>query len=863
MDFLKLGRSRPAPLVINLRDACSYPLEQVGSKAQRLAAMMEAGLPVPCGWVVLERAFEIFCRENGLVPEGKEITTEDVIKGTLPKGVLEAISQAMKDSSAGKRFAVRSSSCAEDGAEFSMAGQFQTVLDVCKSDLSQAIKRCWASRFASPVSAYLEKRSSRQVPTMGVIIQEQIQPEFSGVIFTVDPLNRSSDHLVVEWVSGLGEKLVSGKVVPERIRLGRSSKTVPEGVPTTLVPHLIRLRDLALGAERMFSQPVDMEWCCTKDELYILQSRPVTGICGSHSVAWTNANMAENFPRPLVPLAWSAVDAFYTAYMRCALRLFGWSDARLARLGNVVECLNGIHCGRIYYNLNNWYRVMYLFPIGRWLARFLDTYIGQKTTVSLGDGGLGHASGGTFRKWVDSTLFWPRFFRCLAVSGRRMDQAEPAFSRTKALWRKEASEDPSPKGCLGVLDDIFRFVDQRWQACVLADLKVMVGTGLLELLVERWVKGETGQMLAALMEGVEVKSTEPVRYIWNMAQMIKGDSELARLLKDRRYQELEGSLGPGEQKALEGFMQEFGGRCYHDCMLVYPTFEERHDLFWDLVRGYMLSKRPSPDSSCQVKVKRSGPDTDLPMEIKALPFWKRLLLERVLSSARKAMQLRERGRLLQSMLFGEIRRTCLLLARPLVERGHLAEQEEIFYLHLSELRDLVDGKFQFPELISELVALRKRALKKSEKYELPEFFLTDWAEYWKPEVSVQKHSDAASLRGLGVSHGKARGRVRVVLDPSMGHELRRGEIMVARTTDPGWTPLFFLAGGLVLERGGMLSHGSIVAREFGIPAVVGLEGACSILRDGQDVEIDGTSGTVTLFSSRHLDGKGQGVKGHA
>ena len=345
--------------------------------------------------------------------------------------------------------------------------------------------------------------------------------------------------------------------------------------------------------------------------------------------------------------------------------------------------------------------------------------------------------------------------------------------------------------------------------------------------------------------------------------MIKGDSELARLLKDRRYQELEERLGPGEQKVLEGFMQEFGGRCYHDCMLVYPTFEERPDLFWDLVRGYMLSKRPSPDSFRQVKEKRRGPDTDLPADIKALPFWKRLLLKRVLSSARKAMQLRERGRLLQSMLFGEIRRTCLLLARHLVERGHLAEQEDIFYLHLSELRDLVDGKFQFPELIPELVALRKRALKKSERYEPPEFFLTDWAEYWKPEASVQKHSDAAFLRGLGVSHGKARGRVRVVLDPSMGHELRRGEIMVARTTDPGWTPLFFLAGGLVLERGGMLSHGSIVAREFGIPAVVGLEGACSILRDGQEVEIDGTAGTVTLFSSRPLDGKGQGVKGNA
>ncbi len=836
--------------ILPLVDCKSAPIEEVGSKAKRLAELLSRDFPVPLGLVVTERAFRSFCSYNDLDGDKPSTNPEQILEGNFPPGMERAILDAVKTSVGEGFFAVRSSSSMEDGTDFSMAGQFETLLDVSLLRVPDAIKRCWASRLGRPVSAYLKKAGTHSVPSMGVIVQNQVKPLFSGVVFTLDPVTKSTDYLVVEWVEGMGEKLVSGRIVPGRIHLRRVSGAMPKGLPEALAHNISQLRRFALDAEKIFHQPVDMEWCCDRESLYVLQARPITAISSPSAVAWTNVNMAENFPKVLAPLAWSAVDIFYTHYMRCALKLFGWSESGLSRAKGTLTSLNGVHCGRIYYNLNSWYDVMHLFPIGRWLTRFLDTYIGQKSEIALDGKRRGQGPIGLPARASQLLLFWPRFLWVLFSAKRYLDGLEVQFHHMRSGWRQVSGNGASIKVVFDTIQDIFQRVDTSWQGPVCADLKVMVATGLLETLIGRWISKDTDPVMAKLMQGIEVKSTEPAKLIWQMSQEVKGNAKLRKLIEAKDYEGLEKNLDQRQRQLLDFFMEEFGARCYHDCMLIYPTFEERHHLYWDLVRGYIASEG---HASRLEKEDETKIDQALNSVIKSLPFHKRLILKGALALSRDATVLRERGRLFQSLLFGELRRLVLVLGRLLKKMGHLNRADDIFYLHLPEIRDLVEGKFLFPELLSKIIKLRKKAHEENSAIEPPEFFISEKAEYFMPVAEDVRHNDSYSLVGLGVSGGRKVGRVKIVLDPASGHGLRKGDILVAKTTDPGWTPLFFMAGGLVLEKGGMLSHGAIVAREFGIPAIVAMEGATKILKDGQMIEMDGTSGTVVLLSGRQRE----------
>ncbi|HEB68489.1 MAG TPA: hypothetical protein ENI88_02590, partial [Desulfobulbus sp.] len=491
------------------------------------------------------------------------------------------------------------------------------------------------------------------------------------------------------------------------------------------------------------------------------------------------------------------------------------------------------------------YEVMHFFPIGHWLSKFLDTYIGQKTIISFHPTGVAQKAHGPLKKVADLLLFWPRLMSTLKRAKKRLDRFEPEFYRQRASWRTRSDVRGTAKSHLDTLQDLFRFVDNHWGPPVSADLKVMVSTGLLEVLAGRWISKDVNALMAKMMQGIEVKSTEPSKLIWSMSRMIKKDEGLLRLLKDGNYDAIEQALHEEQRSLLFSFMEDFGGRCYHDCMIIFPTFEERHDLFWDLVKSYATA----PENSSKEWNRDAADEREQYVKdcLKSLSFWKRFVFKQVLLSAQKATGLRERGRLLQSLLFGEFRRVALGLGKHLAQKDHLQHAEDIFYLQLAEIRDLVEGKFQFPETVSEIVRLRKKAYAEAEDAEPPEFFLTERGAYYKTDHVFEQGPATCSLRGIGVSGGKIVGKVKVILDPASGHALQHGDILVTRTTDPGWTPLFFIAGGLILEKGGMLSHGAIVAREFGIPAIVDMQRATEILKDGEMIEIDGTAGTVTLL----------------
>ncbi len=817
---------------------------EVGAKAARLAEAVRLGLPVPEAFAVTAGAFREFCTANGIrlasEPGG---VAERIRAGTLPAALLAELHERLA-ALAAQTFAVRSSARAEDGTSCSVAGQLQTFLEVPRDDVPARIKACWAALFAPPILAYAARRGMPPSTEMGVVVQRQIHPRYAGVLFTLDPVSGSADHFVIEWGRGMGDALAAGATTPQRIRVSRRRPAPPPDLPPDLATLVVPLAKHAAALERRLGCPVDVEWCTEGEALYLLQARPVTVAMAPGTAVWTSTNIAENFPAPLTPFAWSIVDEFYTRYVRSLANLLGVRDPALERRGGPLHRLTGVQGGRIYYNIRSWYQLLerYVPGGGAALRRGLDQYIGQEVPVPPDPAARGAPS----RRpgplaWLS---FWARLTLHLALARRTLAGFEKLFRDYRRALRQPTYGSLGAPALMNRLDALFEdFVARHGHRQCVADLSVVVFPGLLETLLKRWTASTDGSgvLTVKLLRQPGTSGAEAADLIARMAQGIRERPELGALLDSGRCAEVLQTL-PAPLSALYAqFMERFGCRCYHEGLIASPTFEERPDLFWDLVCRYR--RAPRTPGMASGAAPRPEPADEV---LRGLSRERRFVLRLVMGRARRAIALREQGRLVQSLLFGEVRRLALALGEALVRLGRLEASEDVFYLHTWELRDLCAGKLLFPETLPDLVAMRRAALERCSGREPPECFVLPEGGYWHPREPDARGDTAAVAHGVGASSGRAHGTARVILDPTRDR-LEPGEILVARSTDPGWTPLFAIAGGLVLERGGILSHGAIVAREFAVPAVVGVEGITRRLRGGELVSVDGDSGEVVIL----------------
>jgi pyruvate,water dikinase len=830
---------------------------EFGFKAARLGGMVRLGLPVPAGCVIGVAAFREFCAANGIRPGElpAERCKELIRSGSIPPTLLTELKECLTALPAGK-YAVRSSAVAEDGRSFSMAGQLDSFLNVRFKDIPERVKDCWIAMLGPAVTAYARKNRVSHKHDMGVIVQQQINARYAGILFTLDPVTRSADHLVIEWVQGLGDQLVSGAVTPERVHLNRHHPVIPKWLPEDLRHALAQLAKHAIRAERHFNFPIDIEWCSDCSEVFLLQARPITAVGKHDAVVWTNTNMSENFPRPLTPFAWSVVDKFYTHYMLNLAGMLGVHDPRLRKRKSPVNRLTGIQCGYVYYNIKSWYRLLriYLPAFDGAFRGYLDHYIGQSVPVDLDSADTAPWGGRGVTGILRHISFWSRLAFCVANGRYFLNRFERLFSVFRHRLRRPPYRTLTAGALVGKLDELFEdFVARHWYHQCIADFSVLLFPGILHSLVARWVPGRFGDpamVSARLMQHRDMASTDSARIIARMAQAIREDRALARLLDHGNFGALEAGLPVPLRALFDDFMDRFGSRCYHECMIVSPTFEERHDLFWELVSKSRISEAPQNRNLSDTR----DTETDyLDNVLRALPVTRRHVIAWIAKRARSAIALREQGRMVQSMLFGEIRRLAVCLGENLNRIHHLSAADDVFYLRLSELRDLCYGKFLLPETVPKLIAMRRKALERCDEVEPPECFVLDQGEYWKEHTPVPPLMDDGVLRGTCASRGKVTGTARVMFDPVADHRLQPGDILVARSTDPGWTPLFMIAGGLVLERGGMLSHGAIVAREFGIPVVVGVTGATKQIPDGARVCVNGDAASVIVLDQAPAD----------
>ena len=693
-------------------------------------------------------------------------------------------------------------------------------------------------------------------------------------------------------VRGLGEALVSGEVDAHTWHVCRDGSILERHVsntsrktdgPVLTDEQVQEVAALAATAERLFGFPQDIEWAIG-DRLVLLQSRPITSLRSDQDLdapptIWDNSNIVESYSGVTTPLTFSFAREIYPPVYREFCRMMGVPRRVIARHDDTFLNVLGLVRGRLYYNLLNWYRILALLPAYRMNRRFLEQMMGVEQALpdAQADAIATQVSSGRFA----DGLRLSRTVVGLVVNHVTLNRRITAFNRRLSIALGPTS--PPLADCR--LDELvahYRALRSRlllnWDAPLVNDFFAMVFYGLLRRLVARWCGHDDASIQNELIGGEGgMVSAEPAILIQRLARLAAEDTALLERLSSGDLPDIRAELErrPALRDGCRAYLAKFGDRTFNELKLESVSL---HDDPLPLFRAVGAFGR-------QIAAARLDRQAPSPAQRRAAAWarvsralaWhpiRRLALSWVLKHACRRVRDRENLRLERTRLFARVRQIFLELGRRLHARGVLEAPRDVLYLEVDEVLAFVDGRSTFTDLRS-LAALRRREFRAYEEGPvLPNRFVTRGSPYlghenlshepvvsgfsrtperppegghYAREIPSQAHSTGAEpndqRRGLGCSPGVVRGPVRVVTDPR-GADLSSRSILVAEHTDPGWIMVFPAALGVIVERGSVLSHAAIVARELGIPAVVSLPGVTDWLRDGDWIELDGSTGVV-------------------
>ncbi len=834
-------------------------LGHVGGKALNLGKLTRAGFAVPNGFCLTTDAYRFSVKD---VPE---VAKDIALAPALIAAIQDARARLQTDT-----VAVRSSATAEDLGDASFAGQQDTFLNVTDDTLLDAVKACWASLRSSRAIAYRQTQGiSEEDLAMAVVVQEMCPAEVAGVLFTVSPFDENVCIIESNW--GLGESVVSGEITPDNFHVARETgevikKTVAkktemvsafckrapvplakQDIPSLTDAQLKSLAKLGMQVEAFYGQPMDVEWAFADSELFLLQARTITGQkkaarlqCMSmgtteaveklrqeeirrlekradkHGTVWCHHNIAEVLPAPL-PMTWEIVKEFMSGNggLGIAYRNLGYyPSARVDTMG-ILDLV----CGRIYVNLN---RETELYFDGYPLAHDFETLKRepQKAMYAQAAPNIRHSSASF---WFKLPIHLVRMSSAeLRLRKQRLDfdrrlteQVFPQFQATvKTEWNITyphlSDTEVVEKFQEWRTKTLREFAPQALMATLLAGFSLQrLETGFAKCLDETEAKGLTQQLITGLSGNLTVETNEK---LWQVAV---------------------GTL------SLNEFLAEAGHRAVGEFELAQPRWREDTSYLEQIIASFRTrlkddrknARVANGEGASQQREEAENRLAELLKNKKNL--WKQIGEE--LAFTRRYMPFRETAKFYLMLGYEQIRRALVELDRRYQLNGG------IFYLVPDELTRLINGE-DFSRIIAERKSQRDALL----QIELPDVLFSDSLMEKLSDEETAQTSPTHAYTGVGISAGVATGPARVLLDPGDVHPKDRGYILVCPSTDPGWTPLFLHAAGLVMERGGMLSHGAVVAREYGIPAIANIPNATRNIADGQQLHIDGNRGTVSI-----------------
>lgn len=822
----------------------------VGGKGSNLHVLTKAGFPVPPGFVVTAEAYDEFLRhvdwlDSELVNfdfEHPDRLRDQCIALRarlscieLPPAVGEAIHAALAKlaSTSDAAFAVRSSSTFEDLAQAAFAGQHDTYLNIRGANLvCERVRDCFISLWGDRAVLYRQHQGfSQRDARMAVVVQRQIECEVAGVGFSVNPISGRADRLLLNANWGLGESVVSGECEVDQFELEKQTLAVteqsighkqhmvvpvPAGVEDRSVPaaqadvpcltagDVSAVGELLKRVEAHYGWPQDIEWGMQGQALYLLQSRPVTTL----EARWTRDESAERFPIAMTPLCWDFISVAFRRSLAHSLNLMGLPPLRGDWFGLFD---NYVYGNQSLVQLVSSYRPLRARSMAQLVAEIPE--LRQRYA------------------WVlDLPVAWARDLDRYLLRLGRLSAVAVEEASVPEIWQhiNEA---------LAVASDYF-----------LPNIAISMTQSFLHRLLHALVGMAVGpepalSVVDGLLAGCETKTAQVNREIHELAQMVRQAPALERLVLqgDSRtlWQRQAFSQFPDFLRRFEQFVEDHGHREI-DMDYYHPTWSGQPWVMLDSI-ALVVRGEPGEDPAETARAQRQRYFMTEHQFLAACPEPVQYFFRELIRLTRTYTMLDDLEHYQTTRINPIARRAAVALGRRLQDLGILDAPEDVFFFRKEDLEQLVAT---FPNVDCPLYRQKVGDVKRSYEQAMQQ------SPPWTPgQAQAAIEPGTGALRGLPGSPGRVTGACHLVHSPADFAHFPKGAILVARTTNPAWTALFYAASGLITESGGPLSHGAVTAREMNLPAVMSVRGVMSLLQSGQMVTVDGSQGAIQIASS--------------
>lgn len=790
----------------------------VGKKAQNLFLAKSYGIPVP----------ELFAIGH---EELKSDKLESFVRGYLEKNFSKT-----------QLFSVRSSALAEDGEQYSFAGQFETYLNVPTEDVIEKIKKCKESVHSENINEYCKQQGITEELLMGVIIQEMINGDVSGVMFTANPQGILNESVIVVG-EGSGDGIVEERVKTTSYYYNNTDKLYyyedMEDSPIIARDQLEGLISFADKLKELFGEYLDIEFTIKDGQIYILQVRPITTLKDSKQVVLDNSNIVESYPGITLPLTQSFIEfAYYSVFKGVAYRCLK-NKKLVEKYDDVFKQMVGSANGRVYYKISNWYTVIKFLPFSSKIIPMWQEMMGvsnkehdnERNNISVLQ---------RLRVYFNSA------YEAFHIQ-KGMEKLNTNFNQVEKLFHAKYHDAMENSELVNLYNEISEVVLKDWDITLLNDMYSFVYTALLKRKLKKIgienYEEETNHYISGI---TNIESMKPVRELVALSKMAVDEGwikSLESLNNDIMVKEFLLLNKSCFKDKFDNYIHLYGDRMVEELKLETKTFRTSPKLLIDKIVEYgkdveklnnLYNTLRCSEACISVKLPNNGSKR------------KRRLVEKLSRRAMQGIKNREISRLNRSRIYGMVRTIFQTIGSNMTKEGGLNKIEDIFYLTTEEVFDYIKGgSYDF----------RFRVHERREKYkqfeQLPPYSRLVFAgdEFNKTLRNIKSPDNNVYgemiLNGTPCSNGEAKGEVLVIEDVTKVIDVK-DKILVTKMTDPGWVFLLTLSKGIIAEKGSLLSHTAIISRELGIPSIVGIKGITQRLKTGDVVYMNGSTGEIRI-----------------
>ena len=825
----------------------NVPKSKVGGKAYNLAHLSKIKTIKVPKWVCLstdvfweflgdkrEEYENLLCNYTAknrekIVKLIKERDFGEKLKDEIGNRLLEVFARDTK-------FAVRSSATDEDSDNYSFAGMLDSSLDVNFGEVFEQIKKCYASGFSERVMEYRIKNDLvKEDIAVAVIIQEMIEPDYAGVMFTINPKTNNPDETHISIVEGLGEKLVSGENDSMDYVVDALGEVVSGDAGKIEQRFILNLAKQGAVIEDSYGKKTgkDIEFAIRNGEIFILQCRTIAKYAfvdkRKPRTILDNSNIIESYAGVTTPLTYTFAREVYGKIYHQTLKNFFIPDEVVKKVSNDLNNMLYFYENKIYYNLNSWYKLMSLYPNYNTNKRYMENMMGVKTPLKETS-----VSANKRLAKIYGRFAW-KMMRLKKDSRKFLEK----FNQVTEPYNGNTFEGKTNKELLKIYNEIEAQILNDFTTPIINDIGAMVFYGMLtDDLKKHGVKDAEGVISEMLSQQGGVESAEQTEKLLEIVAKIEADEDLKQKFINGTISLNDDAMVMSE---IKEYLARFGARTMDELKLETITMQEDPEILFEMIRNYLKTEKRNEKKKASKKKDQAELFTGYNVITKQY-------LNRLLKIVKYLVRNRESLRLRRTYIYAIVRNIYLRIGRNFEEDGLIDNYRDIFWLEKDEITAIVNGKTM--ENIKKTIQSRKAEYEENKDkavYERMYFYGEVSSENMLPIYSEQEIAgEDGLLKGVAGGGEPVEGIVKYVKEPTDVDI--SGYILMAKRTDPGWTVLFPMVKAVIIERGSILSHSAVIAREMGLTLVVGVRGLTDKIKDGDKVRVDGINGTIKKLS---------------